>query len=118
MSNVTNGYNCSADDNNCYHASINDCTITCTNSTTANINCGFDLKYFALPTDDSSSNPNEPYYWMSYLQVYDGNNYEIATSSGVEILTTLALNLDNNLIEIQLNITGLKPNSLHGFTCS
>ncbi len=98
MSNVSGGYNCTADNNNCYHASINDCTITCTNSTTASISCSVDLEYYAVPTDDSSSNPNEPYDWMSYLQVYDGENYSIATSSGVEVLTTLALDLNNDLI--------------------
>ncbi|MCK5211523.1 hypothetical protein KAJ89_02365, partial [Candidatus Parcubacteria bacterium] len=103
MSNAANGFNCTADDNDCYHADVGSCVITdCASSTdqTASITCTAGLEYFAIPTDDdSASNPWKNYNWLSYIQVYDGTNYSATTSPGVELDTTLALSVEEAVID-------------------
>ncbi|MCK4540294.1 hypothetical protein KAU09_04030 [Candidatus Parcubacteria bacterium] len=100
MSNVTGGYNCTADDNDCYHATIGDCVKNCTSDTTTEITCSVAMKYFAIPTaDDAVNNPNESYDWRSYMQVYDGANYSFATSTGVEVGTVIAFEVLEELID-------------------
>jgi hypothetical protein len=102
MSNATNGYNCSADDNDCYQVTVGNCVQSeCDSPTdiTATYTCTADMKYFAVPTDDSTGNPNESYGWMSYLRVYDGANYsDPATSSKVELMTGSGIEVVENEI--------------------
>ncbi len=106
MSNVSGGYNCAANDNNCYHATINDCVKNCTDATTAEITCSVAMEYFAIPTDGAANNPNESYDWRSYMQVYDGANYPFATSTGVEVKTTLAFEVLEDEIDFGTGMFG------------
>ncbi|RLC36232.1 hypothetical protein DRH27_05535 [Candidatus Falkowbacteria bacterium] len=101
MSNVSGGYNCTADDNVCYHVDTGGCVLSdCDGDSdeTAIYTCTADLKYYAVPTDGSSGNPYESYNWLSYIQTYDGLTYVSTTSPGVQIETTLALEVTESII--------------------
>ncbi|MCK5319840.1 hypothetical protein KAJ61_00440 [Candidatus Parcubacteria bacterium] len=107
MSNVSGGYNCTANDNDCYHATINDCVKNCASDTTAEITCSVAMEYFAISTaDDVVNNPNESYDWRSYMQVYDGAHYPFATSTGVEVKTTLAFEVLEDEIDFGTGMFG------------
>ncbi len=103
MSNATGGYNCTANNNDCYKAATANCVKSdCASSTDtiATFTCTVGMKYYADPTDDfSANNPWKNYNWMSYLQVYDGVNYALATSTGVELITSAALEVVENEID-------------------
>ena len=102
MSSATDGSSCSADDNDCYQIAVGNCVISdCSGAsdTEATYTCSSALKYFASPTDDFGNNPNEPQNWLSYINVYDGTNYSATTSLGVELETTLALEVPEILID-------------------
>ncbi|MEA1962997.1 MAG: hypothetical protein U9M94_02030, partial [Patescibacteria group bacterium] len=106
MSNVSGGYNCAANDNDCYHATIGDCVKNCTDAATAEITCSVAMEYFAIPTDAAKNNPNESYNWLSYMQVYDGEHYPFATSTGVEVNTTLAFDILEDVIDFGTGMFG------------
>ena len=102
MSGVTGGYNCTANDNNCYQITTTNCVKSAcdaSDDTIATFTCTANLKYFAVPTDNSTGNPWEPYQWLSYLEVYDGANYVATTSPGVELSTSQALDVPENKID-------------------
>ncbi len=102
MSGVTGGYNCTADYNNCYQISTAACILSdCLgdDDTTATYTCTANFKYFANPTDASLGNPWEIYNWLSYMTVYDGVNYVSTTSAPVELLTTQALDVYEDVID-------------------
>ncbi len=104
QSNVSGGYLCGADKNNCYYTN---CVITnCTDASdlTATFTCTADFKYFANPTDNSNGNPNEPYSWLSYIKINDGSNLPLATSSPVELTTSQALNVTEDVINFGANL--------------
>jgi hypothetical protein len=95
-------YNCTANDNNCYQITTANCVMSdCNGSsdTTATFTCTANLKYFVIPTDNSTNNPNEPYNWLSYIRIYDGENYSATTSDGVELITGSALAVVEDLID-------------------
>lgn len=104
MSNATGGYNCAANNNDCYLIGTSNCVVTeCidANDSTAKYTCTANLKYYAIPTDDppgTPSNPNRNYNWLSRINVYDGATYVATTSIGVEVLTTTALNVNEAAI--------------------
>jgi len=102
MSNVSGGSSCADDDNDCYQIPVSGCILSgCDgeSDTTAIYNCSDDFKYFAVPTDNSSGNPNEPYNWLSSMTIYDGGNYISTTSVGVELITTQAIDVVETLID-------------------
>jgi hypothetical protein len=102
MSNAAD-YGCSENEEDCYQATSSACVISdCASSTdmTATISCTANLKYFAKPTDNySASNPWKDNVWLSYLRVYDGANYAIATSASVELITNLAISVAEDTID-------------------
>jgi len=107
MSNATSSYSCTADDNDCYQIGTGNCVKSdCTgdNDQIATYTCTAGLKHFAIPTDDSSLNPWEPYNWLSRLQVFDGANYTASTSAGVELMTAQALLVQEAVIDFGSNI--------------
>lgn len=102
MSNATNGYNCSANNNDCYQITTTNCIQTECDSVddpTATYTCTANLKYYAAPTDNSTNNPNVSHNWLSRLQVFDGLNYGATSSTGVELLTNTALDVTEVLID-------------------
>ncbi|RLB04552.1 MAG: hypothetical protein DRG59_10125 [Deltaproteobacteria bacterium] len=101
MSNATNTYNCTGDYNDCYHINTSSCVKSdCIDDDdfTAVYTCTANIKYFAIPTDNSINNPWEPYNWLSRVIVYDGTYYEAATSSSVELISSIALNVAEETI--------------------
>jgi hypothetical protein len=102
VSNVSGGYNCTANNNNCYQINTANCVISdCAGSAdlTASITCTANMAYYALPTDISAGNPNEPYNWLSRIIVNDGVNLVPTSSAAVELNTSQALDVS----EAQIN---------------
>jgi hypothetical protein len=99
MSNAVFGHNCAANDNDCYRIGTSNCVQTACVGSTAAYTCTASFKHFAIPTDNSAGNPYSAYNWLSYINVYDGSNYTATSSSGVELNTTLALSLNEDLID-------------------
>ncbi len=96
------GYACGADDNNCYQITTANCVKSdCSGSSDAiaTYTCTANFKYFADPTDNSTSNPWSADNWTGRLQVYDGSNYAATTSPAVEVNTNLALNVPQTKID-------------------
>jgi len=94
FSNVAGGYNCVSNDNNCYSIGSANCAVSnCSGAddTEATYTCTTNLKYYAMPTDNSLGNPNSSYNWLSRINVFDGTNYSATTSPGVELNTTMAI---------------------------
>jgi len=96
LSSVAGTYGCTADDNNCYQITTGNCVISgCAgpSGTTATYTCTAGMKYYAIPTDVTAGNPWEPDNWISRINIFDGTVYTATTSSGVEVLTTQALDV-------------------------
>lgn len=107
MSNASGGYNCAANDNSCYQIGTGNCVLSnCDNANDmiATYTCTSNFKYYAIPTDDSSGNPNEQYNWLSYIIVNDGLNYTATTSAGVELITNTALDVSEETIDFGSNL--------------
>jgi hypothetical protein len=107
MSSTTNGYNCSADNNNCYQINSGNCVKSgcMAGGTIASYTCTASLKYYAVPTDNSSNNPYAGANWLSRLQVFDGANYSATTSAGVELNTSQALDVNESAIDFGANLS-------------
>lgn len=108
MSNVSGGYNCTADTNDCYQIGVSGCVKSACSGdddSTATITCSADLKYYAVPTDNTApGNPWEPYTWTSRIQVYDGANYVATGSAAVELATGRALDVNEAWIDFGSNL--------------
>jgi hypothetical protein len=106
LSSVANAQNCTANNNNCYQISVANCAISCAGAayTVATTTCSAQLKYYAIPTDDLTNNPNEEDNWKAYIQLYDGANYVSTTSAGVEMKSTLALSVVEEVIDFGSNM--------------
>ena len=102
MSNVSGGYNCSANDNDCYSLGTTQCSLTgCGGASDYDgaFTCTTSLKYFAIPTNDIGNNTYEPYNWLSRITIYDGSNYTSTSSAGVELNTNTALDVLESKID-------------------
>jgi len=105
MSNVAGGFNCAANNNDCYLIGTSNCIVSdCIgpDDDTAKYTCSANLKYYAIPTDDppgTPSNPNRNYNWLSRINIYDGATYVATTSAGVEMITTTALDVNETQID-------------------
>ncbi len=116
LSSVSGGYNCSSNGNNCYPISTANCVVSnCTGADdyVATYTCTANMKFYAIPTDDSTNNPWEADNWLSRLQVYDGSNYSATSSAGVELNTNSALDITENLIDFG---SGMGPGDNTGAT--
>lgn len=101
MSDVDNDYSCTGNNNDCYQVGVGDCAISdCDGGTdmSATFICTTSLKYYAVPTDNATNNPNEPNNWLSYINIYDGSSYTATTSPGVEVETSMGLTVTEDLI--------------------
>ncbi len=102
MSNVVDGYSCTPNDSVCYQINPLSCVKSgCTGSgdMTASYTCSTSLEHFAVPTDASDGNPWTDYNWLSYISIYDGDNYVSTTSAGVELNTSIALDVSEDYID-------------------
>lgn len=98
FSNVAGGYGCAANNNNCYQINSANCALSGCSGTIGTYACTANMKYYAIPTDDYGSNPNEPYNWLGRMTVYDGVNYSATSSAGVELYTGTALDVTESTI--------------------
>ncbi len=102
MSGASGGSACTSNDSDCYQINTANCVKNnCTgdDDDTASYVCTADMKYFAAPTDISIGNPWESHNWLSYLNVYDGSNYSATTSAAVELITSTALDVPEDVID-------------------
>lgn len=101
FSNVTGGYNCASNDNDCYSVGVASSTFSdCSggDDMIASLSSTAYLKYFAIPTDDYSSSMYKDYNWAARITVNDGATYVSTTSPGVELKTNTALDVAENTI--------------------
>ncbi len=94
MSNAAGGANCAANDNNCYRVAAGNCYISdCTggSDTIATVACTASLAFHSVPTTASGTNPYAAYNWITAINAYDDTTTGSATSSGVELNVTSAL---------------------------
>jgi len=122
MSNVAGGYNCAANNNDCYLIGTSNCVVGgCAgpDDDTASYTCSANMKYYAIPTDNppgTPSNPNKNYNWLSRISVYDGTNYVATTSAGVEMITTTALDVNESQIDFSTLRVGENSGSRNSTT--
>ncbi len=102
LSSVSGSFNCTADGNNCYQIGTGNCLRSdCSGAddAIATYTCTVGMRFYAIPTDNSSNNPWSSDNWLSRIQVYDGANYAATTSAGVEVNTNAALEIAENTID-------------------
>ncbi len=88
---------CSANDNNCYHISTGNCAESSCGGTSCVYTCTATFKYYADPTDAGS--PFEAQQWFGTMIVKDdGITADEKTSSGVNLITNLALTITEETI--------------------
>ena len=107
MSGASGAYNCSDNENDCYQINISNCLKSdCIddNDSVATYTCTASMKYFATPTDDSTGNPWATEDWLSYINIYDGSNYVSTSSNAVELITNIALDVPENVIDFGSNL--------------
>jgi len=87
-SGVTNGKDCTPNNNNCY--SVASCTETSCVGTDAVYTCTIDMQFHAEPTDESAE------YWRAWVEatdgVYTGSNYSPVDAPDVNTLSALNIN--------------------------
>ncbi|MEI7498579.1 MAG: hypothetical protein WCK11_04855 [Candidatus Falkowbacteria bacterium] len=96
MSTVAGTYGCAANDNNCYKILTANCTISaCAGGvdTTATVSCTTGLAFHAIPTDVAGDNPYASSNWVSAIVPYDETLNGVATSTGVEVIASAALDV-------------------------
>lgn len=108
-------YSCAFSSSTCYQLGTSKCIKSdCVdaNDSTATYTCTTPMAYFAAPTDNTTSNPNEPYVWYARLGASSPElKYGFATSTGVEVMTTVVINVtsalyvDEPLINFGSNLT-------------
>lgn len=94
-------YNCAQSSSTCYQLGTSKCLKSgCVdaNDQTAVFTCSVPMSYFTTPTDDSAGNINEPYVWHTRLYVSTPEfKYGAATSTGVELMSTVVINVTSAL---------------------
>jgi hypothetical protein len=100
LSSAAGGSNCTANDNNCYKVDSGSCVVSNCVGTIAQVVCTADLKYFAIPTDNSADNPRATENWIAAINVYDQANQTVATNSTqvIDVQSTAALGVDEAAI--------------------
>lgn len=87
---VSGGYNCTADDNNCYQIGSDKCVFGTPSGNNWSVVCTFDMWYIA-----ESSAANE---WVAFLTVMDtGGLYKSSSATGVNVNQLLALNITSSI---------------------
>ena len=98
-SSVANANRCTSNYNNCYQMGVTSCSIiagTCTGPSDSILSliCTTTIAFHAIPTDNSTSNPNASTNWLAGIQVFDEALSGIATTvTGVDLITNTALDV-------------------------
>ena len=95
-SSATNGYDCAADDDDCYQIGQATCEIAgCTGvgDLTASYTCSTTLAFHAIPTDAANGNPNSGTDWLGAIRVFDDDGLSGVgtTTAGRELDQLIAL---------------------------
>lgn len=90
------GAACTADDNNCYITTgSSTCALNACGVSSCTLSCSVDIAYHADPTSDGTYSGEE---WFAFLEIKDNSsNYGFDSSSGVELNTLRALDVDNQI---------------------
>lgn len=102
------GFNCTADNANCYQIPSSSCAFSGTSS--SSVTCSADIYYFAQATDASSSYPSETWKGQITLTDVSPSSTSSSTVTGQELLTLLAM----ELVTSTLNYGSLSPTSTTG----
>ena len=98
-SGVTNGKDCTPNDNNCY--SVASCSETSCDGTDAVYTCTINMQFHTDPTDSGSTWESE--YWRAWIEATDGtlteSNYSPVDAPDVNTLS--ALNIDPTTINYE-----------------
>lgn len=99
-SSATSSENCVADDDDCYQIGSASCVLDVSSCTgyddpTVTYTCTTTLAFHAIPTDDSTNNPNSGTNWLAGISIFDddGARGVGTTSLGVEIETLTSLEI-------------------------
>ncbi|PLX27043.1 hypothetical protein C0583_04845 [Candidatus Parcubacteria bacterium] len=97
------GLNCSADNNYCYQMETTDCVVSgCSGSsfTTAQVLCTVEISYYATPTDNFGTNPQDGDNWLAGVTGIDDDGLKGASTSvsGVELISLEALDIQEDEI--------------------
>ncbi len=102
------GAACSPDDNNCYVATSS-CTYTNCTTNACSLQCSAPIVYHADPTDLDGAEE-----WFAFMEVEDTTGaVDFVTSTGVELLTLRALDIQNSIaygvVEVTNNTGAFNP---------
>ena len=92
------GFNCAADNLNCYQIPSSSCAFSGTSPVSSTVTCSADIYYFAQATDASSSFAAQN--WLGQITLTDTTptSTSSSTASGVELNTLLAINITTSSI--------------------
>ncbi|NQV13644.1 MAG: hypothetical protein HQ530_05090 [Parcubacteria group bacterium] len=90
-SGATSGYDCTADDNDCYD--VASCTLSANDATSQKYNCQMDVEYWADATDVGGTYPDED--WEIFVEVTDAGTATDTDNAhaGIEMNTVLGLDI-------------------------
>ena len=104
-SGVTNGKDCTPNENNCY--SVASCSITNCSGNYASTTCSIDMWFNADPTD--SDTPWASEYWRAYIEATDSGSltgYNYSPADVPDVNSLLALSVDGSINYGSLNPLG------------
>ncbi len=104
------GFNCTADNLNCYQIPSSSCAFSGTSPVSSTVTCSADIYYFAQATDASSS--FEAQNWLGQITLTDTSptSTSSSTASGVELNTLVAINVTTSSV----NYGSMAPSSTTG----
>jgi hypothetical protein len=87
---------CTPDNNDCYIVTGPACTYSDCSGNTCLLTCEANIQFHANPTDDDGVGGEA---WFAFMEVEDlGGEDDFASSMGVELLTMLALEVQNEIV--------------------
>jgi hypothetical protein len=121
LSSVSNGHDCSANNNNCYKIGTTYCTVSnCSgaSSATATVVCSTTLAFYTMPTDAPSAASTSS--WFAGINAKDALGLTglglYSTLNGVEVLSSAALNVVENAIPYGTVQAGTDTGSVNAST--
>lgn len=88
------GSSCVASSSNCYQATTTaTCTITGCAGNNAMVTCSSSLKYFAVSSQATGTNPIGTDSWTAALRIFDNSLTTLATSTPIDVMASLGLDV-------------------------
>ena len=105
-SSVSGGYNCAANDNNCYKIGSANCVIGNCVGAVAEVTCTTTIEYHAIPTDASSFYAAAT--WLASISVRDEALFGVGTTSlpGTDLKTSQAMEVTESEIDYGVLVAG------------